>query len=184
MRSQAVILVSTGVLRTEILQLCQKRNKPFCAFTARVHGKAETCTFITMCECRKNVDYTDHVIRDVLLNGISDPDICREVLGNKNVLQTPVNDVIALVENKEMTCNVLPSSTLSAVSSFKPQQEPLKEPPLGDPVLSRQAKQVACPDCKNLFCGSAHSLHPKPPPPPPTHQSGHRIRTNVPSCST
>ena len=151
MRSLAVIPVATGVLRTELLQLRQERDEPFRAFTARVRGKAETCAFSTKCECGKNVDYTDHVIRDVLLNGISDPDIRREVLGTKNVLQTPVNDVIALVENKEMARNALPSSTLSAVSSFKRQQEPPKEPPLATPSRADQAKQAACPDCKNLF---------------------------------
>ena len=109
MRSLAVIPVATGVLRTELLQLRQERDERFRTFTARVRGKAETCAFTTMCECGKNVDCTDHVIRDILLNGISDPDLRREVL------QTPVNDVITLVENKEMARNALPSSTPSAV---------------------------------------------------------------------
>ena len=151
MRSLAVIPVATGVLRTELLQLRQERDEPFRAFTARVRGKAETCAFTTICECGKNVDYTDHVIRDVLLNGISDPDIRREVLGTTNILQTPVNDVIALVENKEMARNALPSSTLSAVSSFKRQQVPPKEPPSATPSRADQTKQAACPDCQRLF---------------------------------
>ena len=151
MRSLAVIPVATGVLRTELLQLRQERDEPFRAFTARVRGKAETCAFITKCECGKNVDYTDHVIRDVLLNGISDPDIRREVLGTEDVLKTPVNDVIALVENKEMARNALPSSTLSAVSSFKRQQDPPKDPPPATPSRVDQARQATCPDCKSLF---------------------------------
>ena len=151
MRSLAVIPVATGVLRTELLQLRQERDEPFRAFTARVRGKAETCAFTTTCECGKNVDYTDHAIRDVLLNGLSDPDIRREVLGTKDVLKTPVNDVIALVENKEMARNALPSSTLSAVSSFKRQQDPPKEPPTTTPSRVDQAKQATCPDCKSLF---------------------------------
>lgn len=133
MRSLAVIPVATSVLRTELLQLRQERNEPFRAFTVRVHGKAETCAFTTKFECAKNVDYTDHAIRDVLLNGISDPDIRREVLGTKDVLKTPVNEVMALLENKEMARSALPSSTLSAVSSFKRQQDPRKEPPTATP---------------------------------------------------
>ena len=40
-------------------------------------------------------------------------------LGPRTFFRKPVNDVIALVENKEMARNALPSSTLSAVSSFK-----------------------------------------------------------------
>ena len=62
MRSLAVIPVATGVLRIKLLKLCQERDEPFWAFTARVRGKAETCAFSTKCECGKNVDYTDHVI--------------------------------------------------------------------------------------------------------------------------
>ena len=50
-----------------------------------------------------------------------------------------------------MARNALPSSTLSAVSSFKRQQEPPKEPPSATPSRADQAKQAACPDCKNLF---------------------------------
>ena len=122
-KSCQVLLVISNHLQcflwSQLLENLQERDEPFRAFTARVRGKAETCAFSTKCECGKNVDYTDHVIRDVLLNGISDPDIRREVLGTKDVLKTPVNDVIALVENKEMARNALPSSTLSVVSSFK-----------------------------------------------------------------
>ena len=81
MRSLAVIPVATGVLRTELLQLRQKRDETFRVFAARVRGKAETCAFAAKCECGKGVDYTNHVIRDVLLGGIFDPDIRREILG-------------------------------------------------------------------------------------------------------
>ena len=75
--------------------------------------------------------------------GYRDPDIRREVLGTRNILQTPVNDVIALVENKEMARN--------AVSSFKRQQVPPKEPPLASLSRVDQTKQAACPDCQRLF---------------------------------
>ena len=75
-----------AAMRSLAVISCQERDEPFRAFTARVCGKAETCTFTTKCECVKNIDYTDHVIRGDLLNGISDPDIRREVLGTKNVL--------------------------------------------------------------------------------------------------
>ena len=50
MRSLPVIPVATGALRIELLQLHQERNEPFGTFTARVHGKAETCAFAAECE--------------------------------------------------------------------------------------------------------------------------------------
>ena len=119
MRSLAVIPVATCVLRTELLQLHQERDEAFRAFAARVRGKAETCAFNARCECGKSVNYTDHVIRDVLLNGLSDSDIRKDVLGTKDILTKPINDVIAFVETKEMARNALPSATLSSISTFK-----------------------------------------------------------------
>ncbi|XP_077352448.1 uncharacterized protein LOC144001771 [Festucalex cinctus] len=102
MRSLAVIPVATCVLRTELLQLHQERDETFRAFAARVRGKAETCAYATVCECGRDVDFTDHIIRDVLINGIYDSDIRRATLGISDVLRKPVNDVIALVESREM----------------------------------------------------------------------------------
>ena len=75
MRSLAVIPVATCVLRTELLQYRQERDEAFRAFSARVRSKAETCSYSAKCECGQALDYTDHIIRDVLLNGIYDPDI-------------------------------------------------------------------------------------------------------------
>jgi len=43
------------------------------------------------------------------------------MLGTKDILEASVNDVIALVENKEMARNAFPLSAVSATSSFKRQ---------------------------------------------------------------
>ena len=151
MRSLAVIPVATGVLRTELLQLRQERDEPFRAFSAWVRGKAETCAFRTKCECGQDADYTDHAIRDVLLNGIADPDIRREALGTLDILTTPVNDVVALVENKEWpaTPHLPQTSQLSQPSnanSASHQQTPPHAPPPAD-----RSRQAVCPDCRTLF---------------------------------
>ena len=110
------------MLRTELLQLRQERDKPFRTFTAKVQGKAETCSYTTSRTCGASVDYTDHVIRDVILNGLYDSNIGREVLGIAGIIEKPVNEVIALVKTKEMGRNALPSPSLSAVSSFVKQK--------------------------------------------------------------
>ncbi|KAK3719588.1 hypothetical protein QZH41_004744 [Actinostola sp. cb2023] len=150
MRSLAVIPVATCVLRTELLKLRQERNEAFRAFTARVRGKAETCAYSSICSCGNNVHYTDHIIRDVQLNGIYDPDIRREVLGTADILSKPVNDVIALVENKEMARNALPSSTMSSMSSLQRQRKAQAHHPVISPP-SDKAKEAICPDCKSPF---------------------------------
>ena len=163
MRSLAVIPVATGVLRHDLLQLRQERDETFRAFAARVRGTAETCAFSAAFTCGKNVEYTNHVIRDVLLSGIADPDIRREVLGTLDILTKAVNDVIALVENKEMGRNALPSSTMSAVSSFRRRNETLAAATTTTtPPQSDREKRVPCPDCKqpfNLFTGRNSKPH-------------------------
>ena len=158
MRSLAVIPVATCVLRTELLQLRQERDEAFRAFTARVRGKAETSAYNAVCECGKNVDYTDHITRDVLLNGIYDPDIRREVLGTLDILTKPVNDVIALVEIIEMARNALPSSSLSAMSSFQ-RLKTQQTSPTQTPAHVDKGKQALCPDCRSTFCDFPNRSH-------------------------
>ena len=144
------LLGATCVLRTELLQLRQERDEPARTFAARARGKAETCAFTTKCSCGLMADYTDHAIRDVILNSLYDCEIRREVLGVKDILQKPVNDVIALVESKEMARNALPSPSLSAVSSFKLQKSPTPTPAAAPPRAD-QAKEAPCPECHTPF---------------------------------
>ena len=87
--------------------------------------------------------------------GLSDPDIRREVLGTKDILTKPINDAIALDENKEMARNALPSATFSSISTFKQAKQ---APPtaLTSATFSAQApadrdKVFTCPDCKASF---------------------------------
>ena len=93
MQCLAVIPIATGVLRTELMQMCQMRDESFRSFAARVRVKAGTCAFSADCSCGLKVNYTDHTIRDTLLNGISDFDICREILGTTDILTTTVTTI-------------------------------------------------------------------------------------------
>ena len=81
------------------------------------------------------------MIRDTLLNGISDSDIRREVLRTADILTMAINDVIALVESKEMARNAMSIPDVSAVSAFRRQ---LATPPNEDcrPSSSRHPSQV------------------------------------------
>ncbi len=123
MKSLAVIPVSRGVKRAELVTMQQSPDETFWAFSARVRGKAETCCFTleAMCRCShvNTVDYTDETIRDILLVGIADVDIRREALGVEGTQLPSVNNVISFVEGREMARNALPSAMNSAMSSFK-----------------------------------------------------------------
>ena len=91
MKSLAVIVLATGVMRAELVRMQQEREESFRTFAARVRGKAETCAYITKCTCLREVDFTDSIIRDVLIAGIAALDIRREVLGTSAILEKAVN---------------------------------------------------------------------------------------------
>ena len=50
-----------------------------------------------------------------------------------------------------MACNALPSSSLSAMSSFRQQQTSPTEATHSIPSTADRAREAKCPDCKNLF---------------------------------
>ena len=135
--------MATDVLRTDLMQMCQRRDKPFRAFAARVRGKADTCAFFAICQCGQKVDYTDLMIRDTLLKDICDAEIRLEVLGTANIITTAISDVIAIVEIKEIAQNAAPVSDVSAVSAFKRQKTAS--------VAHDRSEKSPCPDCKQLF---------------------------------
>ena len=146
---------ATGVLRTELMQMRQMRNESFRSFAARVRGKADKCAFSADCSCGLKVNYTDHMIRDTLLNGISDFDIRREILRTTDILTAAVNDVIALVENKKMARNAIPAHDVSVVSAFRRQ----KATTISENCRSSSrnsfpanpSKHSPCPICKKQF---------------------------------
>ena len=145
MKSLAVIAVATGVIRAELVVMQQDRDETFRSFAARVRGKAETCSYITKCSCARTVDFTDIIIRDVLIAGIADIDIRREILGMQGILQKSINDVVALVESKEMARNALPT-TAASISSFRHQINAPTEQAKAD-----KNQTAPCPDCGKTF---------------------------------
>ena len=48
------------------------------------------------------------MIRDVLLAGIADVDIRREALGMPDIQDKNTNDIVALIESREMARNATP----------------------------------------------------------------------------
>jgi hypothetical protein len=146
MRQLAVIPVAIGVLRAEFVQMQQSRDELFRAFAARVRGKAETCAYGIDCTCGLTVDFTDQMTRDVLIAGIADMDIRKEILSTQGVLEKPLNDIIACVESKEMARNALPQHPVTAaLSSFKKGATDQANVP------QDAKKKSNCPSCHQVF---------------------------------
>ena len=79
----AVQPVARGVRRTELMNMTQDSGEPIRSFHAKVKGRAATCSYMVRCKCTPptEVDYTEYVIKDVILNGLADEDIKKDVIG-------------------------------------------------------------------------------------------------------
>merc|ERR1711911_272164 len=141
-KSTAVIPVSICVRRSEALQCKQKMGETFRHFSTSVRGAVTDCDFIVPCphavnslrcaaaDCR-GVDYTDSVVRDILLAGIYDVEIRREVLSDPSMAAKPINDIICVIESKESARDAVSSPAprsaapeAAAASSFKSAGKP------------------------------------------------------------
>ena len=77
-----------------------------------------------VCQCKEvvSVNFTDHIMHDVLLAGIYDADIRREMYDIDRILEHPINNVIAAVEKKEMARDAPSAVSAASMSSIKSQR--------------------------------------------------------------
>ena len=90
------------VSRLTLHNLRQDRDEGVRNFAARIRGQADVCKFTVKCSCdpRMDIGFTDQMVRDVLIRGLSDLDIQQEVLGNENQ-DLDLEHTISLIEAKE-----------------------------------------------------------------------------------
>ena len=103
----------------------QNRDEAFHNFASRIRGKAEICEYEVEVQCSNSgcnqankTNFTDHIMRDVLLPGIYEADIQSEMYGVDDVLGQAMNQVISLVEKKEMAPDAHSPASTSGISSF------------------------------------------------------------------
>ena len=113
----AIRVENVMVARVTLHEMHQDRDEPVRLFSARLKGQANICKFSVECpDCRKNIDYTDHIVHDCIIRGISDDDIRLDVLGNQN--QDMNQDaLVAYIESKEVAND--PSHVCQAVKGLK-----------------------------------------------------------------
>ena len=77
------------VARVTLHCIRQDRDEPVRSFCARLRGQAGVFKFLIKCPtCNTNVNYTDTIIRDVLLRGISDPEIQSNFISSRTKTRT------------------------------------------------------------------------------------------------
>ena len=126
MKKMAVIKIATSVRRTKLLSLQQDHGQNIREFYANVKAQASTCNFIVKCgrECcvdAPEVDYTPLVVKDILISGIADPDIRKDVLEWPELESKSAKDLVGFVEGKETSKKAWTAqpSDAAGMSSYK-----------------------------------------------------------------
>ncbi len=164
LKDLAVIPVATTVKCNELLQMRQSAGESIRAFHSRVKGKAVTCQFTVKCQHEHTpdaqgqprvnlpVDYTERMIRHVILNGLYDADISRDIISMSDVDDVTNDALIARIEAKETAREATSAtSNTSAVSQYKRNQK------LGKQNVSKKPTSVdcnlegKCPSCNTKY---------------------------------
>jgi len=70
------------------------------------------CSFTKTCtgpQCDQQVDFTDDIVKYVVVSGIANEDIKKDVLGHADIDTRYLTDMISLIENKEMAARAMSS---------------------------------------------------------------------------
>ena len=150
----AVLSVAACVRKTELFSMRQDRGQPIRSFAANVRGKAHTCSFSKKCgtpTCASPVDYTDDIVKYVLLAGVADEEIKRDVLGLGSDLDLKsLNDTISLIESKEMAARAMSSTPNGAghvAAALNNTPTPQKHNASGD-IRNKLALRTNCKKCQ------------------------------------
>ena len=112
-------------------------------------GKAQVCSFSKTCtgqQCDQLIDFTDEIVKYVVVAGIADEEIKKDVLGHVDLDKRSLNDTISLIENKEMAARALSSAFVSNDSStaIHQQRANLKNQKEGDQRLRMKTNCLTC----------------------------------------
>ena len=73
------------VARVQLQQMRQDKDEPVRTFAARLRGQAGVCNFNIKCSCNACIDYSDVMVRDVLIRGLSDGEIRLDIMGESRM---------------------------------------------------------------------------------------------------
>ena len=116
-KRHAVVSVAASVLRTELLSMKQDHGETVLAFSSRALGKARNCKLTVRCPHNSDVDYSEEMVKQVVLAGMFDDDIKRKVLSTVDIDAKSLNDTIAIIETEEMASRSMTSATHSQVGA-------------------------------------------------------------------
>ena len=117
MKRLAVVPVARVVRRMEVLSLKQDLGESVRNFQARITGKAKTCGYNMVCSrngCNTVNDFTEVIVKDVLVHGLVDEEIRKDVVGWVDVDEKNVEETTTFVESKEMARDAMSKPAIVA----------------------------------------------------------------------
>ena len=116
---------NTMVARVKLSNMRQDDAEKIPQFAARLKGQASTCKYTSTSQCsscQRNVthNYTDSMVRDALIKGITDSDIRQDILGetNQNMsLEQVIQYISAKVQAKQSASHLSGETTAGAIRS-------------------------------------------------------------------
>ena len=140
----AVVPVAISIRRADLLTCKQDHGENARAFAAKLKGKAATCSYTVVCSsgtCNQATDFTDIIVKDVLVAGLADEDIKREILGWTELDIKDVNSTVAFIEAKEMARDAINQQPVNAsLSSYRKSSKAETSPNL--------SQKLPCKECK------------------------------------
>lgn len=155
-RKMAVLQVATSVRRTKLLATKQEPGQLIREYYANVRATASTCDFTMRCthSCcagKEPVDYTSKVVKDILVAGIADTDIRKDVLGHPNLDSMLDKDIVKFVEEKEMAKNAVSATSRSDVNAMSNYRRQGKDDDGSKKKLTLKGKCATCSEDMNLY---------------------------------
>ena len=137
MKRLSVLKVALCARRAALLCTRQDPGEPVRQYVARLRGRANVCQWQASGPCGKAgcdgvtvVDYTDELVKLVVLNGLADEEIRKEVLGTPNIDTTSLSETVQLVEGKETAARAMADEgSRVAASTYKKERSRRPVPP-------------------------------------------------------
>ena len=148
----AVIKIANSVRRTNLLTVKQKPGEPIREFFANVKASAKTCKFEVQCshQCcnnRSKIDYTSSVVKDVLIAGIADVDIRKEILSIPDLDEKTDKDLVDVIEAKEIAMKAWNNTPVLGTAGISHYRRDTKLDSASDSLKEKLALMGKCGTC-------------------------------------
>ena len=148
MRQMSVIKVATSIRRTKLMTMKQEQGQSIREFYANAKSQAATCSYTVKCNhacCvdHPDIDYTAHVVKDIIICGIADPEISRDILELEKLDEKTVSELVGIIEGKETARKALATGSQTDTAGVSNYRKANK----GDPGETKFNIKTNCSKC-------------------------------------